>query len=99
MIDLHSIQKQVFQNKIDKGFNLNDVYKEFCYIYGELGEACDAYLMKKDNLGEELADVAIFLLGISEMLGICLQDELLKKLEINKKRMYIQQDGVDVRIR
>jgi NTP pyrophosphatase (non-canonical NTP hydrolase) len=49
-------------------------------------------------LGEELADVALFLLGISEMLGIDLESEIEKKLEKNEKRLYIQQDGVDIRI-
>lgn len=68
MIDLKKIQKEVFQNKIDKGFNTIDVDKEFCFAYGELSEAYDAYRKKKSDLGEELADVAIYLLGLSEML-------------------------------
>ena len=98
MIDLVEIQKKAYQNKIAKGFNVTDVYKEFCYMYGELSEACDAYLMKRDELGEELADVAIFLLGLSEILGINLEAEILRKIEINAKRKYIQQNGIDIKI-
>jgi NTP pyrophosphatase (non-canonical NTP hydrolase) len=98
MIDLPEIQKRVYQNKIAKGFNVTDVYMEFCYTYGELSEACDAYLKKKDDLGEELADVALYLLGLSEILGINLEQEILHKIEKNEKRKYIQKDGVNIRV-
>ena len=46
-----------------------------------MAEAYQAYLKKKDDLGEELADVAIYLLGLSEILGIDLEQEILKKIE------------------
>ena len=98
MIDLTELQKKVYQNKIAKGFNVTDIYMEFCYAYGELSEACDAYLKKKDDLGEELADVVLYLLGLSEILGINLEKELLSKFEKNEKRQYIQKDGVNIRI-
>ena len=98
MIDLPQLQKRVYRNKIAKGFNVTDVYMEFCYAYGELSEACDAYLKKKDDLGEELADVVLYLLGLSEILGIDLEKELLSKIEKNEKRKYIQKDGVNIRI-
>jgi len=98
MIDLAALQKRVYQNKVAKGFNTTDVYKEFCYMYGEISEACDAYILKKDSIGEELADVAIFLLGLSEILDINLEAEILRKVEINEKRKYIQKDGVDIKV-
>lgn len=98
MIDLEQFQKRVYQNKVAKGFNVTDVFKEFCYTYGELSEACEAYLKKKEDLGEELADVALYLLGLSEILGINLEKEILNKMEKNEKRKYIQQDGVNIRI-
>lgn len=97
MIDLAEIQKRVLNNKVKKGFNTEDVFMEFCYTYGELSEACEAYV-KKQDVGEELADVAIYLLGIAEILGISLEDEILKKVEINEKRRYIEQNGVLVRV-
>lgn len=46
---------------------------------GELAEAYEAWRKKKDDLGEELADVAIYLLGLSEILGIDLEDEIQKR--------------------
>ena len=98
MVDLGQLQKRVYKNKIDKGFNVTDIYKEFCYTYGELTEACEAYMQKKDDLGEELADVALYLLGLSEILGIDLEKEILNKIEKNEKRQYIQKDGVNIRI-
>ena len=99
MIDLSQMQKRVYKNKVAKGFNVTDVFMEFCYTYGELAEACDAYLKKKGDLGEELADVVLYLLGLCEILGIDLEKELLRKMEINEKRQYIQRDGVNIRVR
>jgi len=83
---------------MDKGFNVTDVYKEFCYTYGELSEACEAYLNKKDDLGEELADVVIYILGLAEILNIDLERELLNKMQKNEKRKYIQENGINKRI-
>ena len=37
----------------------------------------------------ELADVAIFTLGLAEMLDIDLESAILKKMAINEKRVYI----------
>jgi NTP pyrophosphatase (non-canonical NTP hydrolase) len=98
MVDLHQLQKRIYQNKLDKGFNVTDVYMEFCYAYGELNEAREAYMMKKEDVGEELADVAIYLLGLAEILGVNLEGEILRKVEKNEKRKYAQVDGVTVRL-
>ena len=43
----------------------------------------------KKNINKELADVAIFLLGISEMLGNDLGEDIVKKMAINAKRKYV----------
>ena len=99
MVDLKKLQKEIYQNKVNKGFNVTDVNKEFCLTYGEMAEAYDAWKKKKDDLGEELADVAIFLLGLSEILGIDLEDEILKKVDKNSKREYKVIDGVTTRIK
>lgn len=98
MIDLEQLQKRVYENKVAKGFNITDVYREFCYTYGELTEACEAYMKKKDDIGEELADVAIYLLGLSEILGVNLEKEIINKVEKNEKRQYIQKNGVNIRL-
>ena len=84
-MDMKQIQKDIWQNKVNKGFNTTDVNKEFCLLYGEVAEAHDAYRKKKDDLGEELADVAIYLMGLSEMLGFDLEDEIMNKVSKMQK--------------
>ena len=64
MIDLKKAQEKVIENKINHGFNTTDVCKEFCLLYGEVAESYEAYRKKKTDLGEELADVLVYLLGI-----------------------------------
>ena len=95
---MKELQKEIWQNKVDKGFNTTDVNKEFCLLYGEVAEAYDAYRKKKDDLNEELADIAIYLMGLSEMLGFHLETEILRKVEKNKTRVYKNINGVNTRI-
>lgn len=86
MIELKKIQSEAIDNKIKQGFDTTDICKEFCLLYGEVGVAYEDYRKKKDDLGEELADVAIYLLGISKILNIDLESEILKKIDINSKK-------------
>ena len=97
-MDLSEMQKKVYQNKLDKGFNVTDVPKEFCYLYGEVAEAYDAYLKGKEDLGEELADVAIYLLGLSEILGYDLKEQVEYKMAKNEKRIYKEVNGAHIKI-
>ena len=92
-IDLDKKQKEVIDNKIKHGWPIDKIPEEFCWLYGEVGEAYDAWLKGKDDLGSELADVALYLLGISEMLGFSLAEEIEKKIEINRHRVYKKIDG------
>ncbi len=98
MIDLKELQRDIYQNKVDKGFNITDIDKEFCLTYAEMAEAYEAWRKKKPDLAEELADVAIFLLGLSEILDVNLENEILKKIEKNKNRVYQNINGVNVRV-
>ncbi len=97
-MNMKEVQKQIWQNKLNKGFNTTDVNKEFCLLYGEVGEAYDAWKKKKDDLGEELADIAIYLMGLSEMIGFDLEEQILKKVSKNEKRVYKNIDGVNIRV-
>ena len=47
MVDLKELQKEIYQNKVDKGFNVTNVNKEFCLIYGEVAEAYEAWRKKE----------------------------------------------------
>lgn len=99
MISLKKLQKQIYQNKLNKGFNTTDVYKEFCLIHEEVSEACRAHYKKEYTVGEELADVAIYLLGLSEILNINLEKEIKLKVSKNKRRVYKRIGGVLTRVK
>lgn len=96
-MDIREMQKQVWDNKIKHGFDTTNVDREFCLLYGEVGEAYEAFIKKHDNLGEELADIAIYLMGVSGMVGLDLQEEVEKKMAINAKREYVMVNGVLVK--
>lgn len=44
----------------------------------------------KDELGAELADVALYLLQLASISEINLEEAILKKIEVNKKRTWDQ---------
>ncbi len=94
---MENIQKVIFQNKLDKNFNTTNVELEFCYLQGELAEAFEAYRKKLPTVGEELADVAIYLYGLAEILGYDLNNEINNKVKKNKTREYEQINGVNIR--
>jgi NTP pyrophosphatase (non-canonical NTP hydrolase) len=87
------LQKEIWANKVSKGFDKTTVDREFNLTYGELAEAYDAYIKTEGTVGEELADVMIYIMGIAEKLGIDLEKEVLDKIEINKNRKYKQSNG------
>ena len=95
---MQEMQKAVYQNKLNKGFNVTDINLEFNLIYGEVAEAFEAWGKKTGTVGEELADVAIYLLGLSEILGIDLQKEIEHKIEKNRRRVYKVIDGVTTKV-
>lgn len=64
-----------------------------------MAEAYDAYRKKRNDLGEELADVVIYLLRISEILGIDLEKEILHKINKNIHREYKVINGVNTRVK
>lgn len=95
LIDTKKLQKAVLENKKNHNFNTTDIKFKLLLLYGEVNELFQAWLKDDpENINEELADVAIFLLGISEMVGSDLGEDILKKMEINKRRKYI--DGKKV---
>ncbi len=97
MVSLDELQKKIYKNKVNKHFNLTDIPKEFCYLYGEVSEAYDAWYKKlgKDEISLELADITIYTLGLAEILGISLEEAILKKIAINEKRIYVNGKKVE----
>ncbi|MGH7250160.1 MAG: MazG-like family protein [Minisyncoccia bacterium] len=101
MIDLKELQKKIMDNRAEKGFP-NEVTYDFCRAYEELAEAFSKYDRNKPGVAEELADVMIFVLGLSHNLGFDLEKELTDKIEINRKRKYKKEktpEGRDIFIR
>ena len=48
----------------------------------KLSEAFDAWRKKKSDLGEEIADIMIYIFGLAKMLNVDLENELVAKIEI-----------------
>jgi len=86
-MQIRSAQKLAWENKVAKGFNTTDV-PGFCLLQGEIAEAFDAWRKGREDVGEELADVAIYLLSLAEMTGIDLQDQIEAKMAKNAARIY-----------
>lgn len=102
MVDLKKLQKEVMQNKIEKGFNTTNVALEFCRAHEELSEAFSKHNRNQGGVAEEFADVMIFILGMCETMGFDLEKELIAKIEKNKKRKYKKEkspEGGDIFIR
>lgn len=97
-MDIKETQKRVYDNKVNKNFNVTNVDMEFCLLYGEVGEAYEAYIKNKDDLDYELADIAIYLMGLAEILHIDLEKAIKEKISINEKRKYKVVDGINTRI-
>jgi hypothetical protein len=87
-VDIRSAQKLAWENKLAKGFNTTDIPLEFCLLSGEVAEAFDAWRKGRPQVAEELADVAIYLLGLAEMAGSDLQEAVEAKLAVNEARVY-----------
>ena len=87
-MNIRSGQKLAWENKVAIEFNTTDVPLEFCLLQGEIAEAFDAWRKGREDLGEELADVAIYLLSLAEMTGVDLQDQIEAKMVKNAARVY-----------
>jgi hypothetical protein len=87
-VDIRSAQRLAWENKLAKGFNITDVPLEFCLLSGEVAEAFDAWRKGRPHVAEELADIAIYLLGLAEMIGADLQEAVETKLAVNDARAY-----------
>ena len=99
-LTFRQIQKRIWDNKVKKGFNTTDVSKEFLYLTEELGEAVKAYRKdNKDELAEEVVDIIIYSMGLVEMLGKDVYEEIIKKMEKNEKREYDGEKGAFKQLR
>ncbi|MBM9507797.1 MazG nucleotide pyrophosphohydrolase domain-containing protein [Actinacidiphila acididurans] len=97
-MDIASAQRLAWQNKLAKGFNTTDVALEFGLLTAEVGEAFTAWRKHLPDLGEELADVFLYLAALAEMNGLDLGEEVARKIAKNERRTYERNaDGVLIR--
>ena len=87
-MDLRTAQQLAWKNKQRKGFNTVDVPLEVCLLQGEIAEFFEAWRRGLPDIGEELADVAIYLLGLAEMVDVNLDEQVQWKLAKNEQRVY-----------
>jgi NTP pyrophosphatase (non-canonical NTP hydrolase) len=95
---LKNLQSYIWAMNIDRGFNLEDPAKKLVLLMEELGELAKAVrkeagmkftsTTQQTNTSEELADVAIVLMGLSSMLGIDLFDAIVEKEKKNRERTW-----------
>ena len=88
--DFAGAQDRAWANKLAKGFNTTDVPMEFCLLMEEVGEAFSAWRKGSPGYRGELADAAIFLLGLAQMTGVDLGAEVAVKLAENEARAYVR---------
>jgi NTP pyrophosphatase (non-canonical NTP hydrolase) len=97
-VEIQSAQKLAWENKQAKGFNTTDVALEFGLLTAEVGEAFTAWRKNPPDLGEELADVFLYLTAIAQMNGLDLDHEVARKIEKNARRTYTPNtQGVPIR--
>jgi len=88
-MELNELRDELHQLAVEKGFwkASDDVPTKLMLIVSELGEACEADRHGDwDNFKEEIADTFIRLLDLCGHLDIDIDNEILKKHEINKGR-------------
>jgi NTP pyrophosphatase (non-canonical NTP hydrolase) len=66
-LEIKEAQRLAWANKVAKGFNTSDVPLEFMLLHGEIAENFQAWRRAQPDLGEELADVALYLFALAEM--------------------------------
>ncbi|MGH4017161.1 MAG: hypothetical protein ACRDSL_25190 [Pseudonocardiaceae bacterium] len=87
-MEIREAQQLAWANKIAKGFNTTDVPLEFMLLQGEIAESFHAWRRAQPDLGEELADVALYLFALAEMNGVDLDNETGQKIAKNARRRY-----------
>ncbi len=100
-MSLSELQKEIFRNKTDRGFNVTDVGKEIILMAEELGELARAYknsdkkpareINNRDSITDAIGDLMAYCLGLCEMLGVDSGEILKGIIENNRKREHTGQ--------
>lgn len=89
-VTLAQLQERAWALKVQHGFDLTDVRKEFFYLREEIDEAQEAWEYDPDGLPGELADIALFLFGLARKTGVDLEAAILDKMQVIAARTYVQ---------
>jgi len=95
---VRAVQQRVMANKVAKGFNTTDVTLELCLLQGEIAEFFGAWRRGQPHAAQELADVAIYVMGLAGIAGVDLEAEIDAKMRVNERRRYQRQHGVMTRL-
>lgn len=100
-MNLLELQKEIYQNKVNRGFNITDVGKEIILMAEELGELAKAYknsdkkeakeINNKNEMIDAVGDLMVYCLGLCEMFGVSGEEVLKKIIESNKNRTHTGQ--------
>ena len=98
MIDLKKVQTTIYQNKVNRNFNVTDVGKEIVLMVEELGELARAYknsdkrpapaISHKEEMVDAVGDLMVYCLGLCEMLQVDSETVLQTIVENNKTRTH-----------
>jgi NTP pyrophosphatase (non-canonical NTP hydrolase) len=95
---LNDLQKQVFQNKVNRGFNVTDIGKEIILMTEELGELAKAYknsnkkpareIDRREEIIDAVGDLMVYCLGLCAMLGVECEEVIRGIVESNAVRTH-----------
>jgi NTP pyrophosphatase (non-canonical NTP hydrolase) len=98
VIDLRELQREIYANKVRRGWNVTDVGKEIVLMVEELGELARAYknsnklpaaeIDQREEIVDALGDLMVYCLGLSEMMGVNTEEVLAAIVENNKARSH-----------
>ena len=97
-MNLSKLQKEIYQNKVNREFNTTDIGKEIILMVEELGELARAYknsnkkpareIDQKEEIVDAIGDLMVYCLGLCEMLGKNSEEVIGNIIENNKKRTH-----------
>lgn len=98
MSDLRKLQREIYANKVRRGWNVTDVGKEIVLMVEELGELARAYknsnklpaaeIDQREEIVDAIGDLMVYCLGLSEMMGVDAGEVLTAIVENNKGRTH-----------
>ncbi len=97
-MSMDDLQKKIFNNKVNRGFNVTDISKEIILMTEELGELAKAYknsnkkpaaeINNKEEIIDAIGDLMVYCLGLCSMIGVSGEEVLSKIIESNEKRTH-----------